>query len=303
MTVLIRAVLAWLLLAVPVAASAQLRVFACEPEWAALAEEIGGRLVETHSATTALQDPHYIQARPSLIAQVRRADLVICSGAQLEIGWLPALLQRANNPKVLPGAEGYMEASSFVLRLGATSDVDRAQGDIHPQGNPHIQTDPRNIAAIGRALAARLSKIDNVNSTRYDENLKQFLEKWSAALERWEARAAPLRGKRIITHHKSWVYLERWLGLEEVANLEAVPGLPPTATHLSRLTQQFADGGADLIIRSPYQDERPAVWLSERIGVKAVVLPLTVGGTEGASDLFTLFDDILDRLLGATRDD
>lgn len=294
---------ACLMLFVPLTVVAELRVFACEPEWAALAEEIGGPLVEAHSATTALQDPHYIQARPSLIAQVRRADLVICSGAQLEIGWLPALLQKANNPRVLPGAVGYMEASSFVLRVGTTADVDRSQGDIHPMGNPHIQTDPRNIAAVATALADRMSRIDPVNSSAYESNLKLFQEKWRAALERWEARATTLRGKRIITHHKSWVYLERWLGLEEVANLEAVPGLPPTASHLSRLTHQFADGGADVIIRSPYQDERPAEWLAERIGVAAVVLPLTVGGTEGATDLFTLFDDILDRLLGAMNDE
>ena len=294
---------ACLMLLAPLTGVAELRVFACEPEWAALAEEIGGPLVEAHSATTALQDPHYIQARPSLIAQVRRADLVICSGAQLEIGWLPALLQKANNPRVLPGAVGYMEASSFVLRLGTTADVDRSQGDIHPMGNPHIQTDPRNIAAVATALADRMGSIDPVNSVAYESNLKAFQEKWRAALERWEARATALRGKRIITHHKSWVYLERWLGLEEVANLEAVPGLPPTASHLSRLTQQFADGGADVIIRSPYQDERPAEWLAERIGVAAVVLPLTVGGTEDATDLFTLFDDILDRLLGAMNDE
>ena len=302
MNACMRAVLACLLLAAPVAASAQLRVFACEPEWAALAREIGGSLVEADSATTALQDPHYIQARRSLIAKVRRADLVICSGAQLEIGWLPALLQKANNPSVLPGAGGYMEASSFVLRIGATGSVDRSKGDIHPAGNPHIQTDPHNIATVARALAARLSSIDPDNSDSYESNLKSFQEKWAAALERWEARAAPLRGKRVITHHKSWAYLERWLGLEEVANLEAVPGLPPTAAHLSRLTHQFADGGADVIIRSPYQDERPAEWLAERIGVEAVVLPLTVGGTAGATDLFALFDDILDRLLGAMHD-
>jgi zinc/manganese transport system substrate-binding protein len=285
------------------AASAELRVFTCEPEWAALADEIGGDFVDAHSATTALQDPHYIQARPSLIAQVRRADLVICTGAQLEIGWLPALLQKANNPSVRPGATGYMEASSFVVRVGATDNVDRSMGDIHPLGNPHIQTDPRNIRLVARALAARLSSIDPVNSESYERNLNTFQEKWEAALARWEVRAEPLRGKRVITHHKSWVYLERWLGLEEVANLEAIPGLPPTAAHLSRLTQEFADGGADVIIRSPYQDERPALWLSERIGVEAVVLPLTVGGTAGATDLFALFDDILDRLLGAVRND
>jgi zinc/manganese transport system substrate-binding protein len=289
-------------LVAPALAHAEIDVFACEPEWAALAEEIGGDLVDAYAATTAFQDPHYIQARPSLIAKVRQADLVICSGAQLEIGWLPALLQKANNPHVMPGSDGYLEASSFVIRLDATGDVDRAQGDIHPLGNPHIQTNPHNVLAVARALAARLSKIDSVNSEGYKKNLELFITHWTAAIERWEAEAAPLRGKRIITHHKSWVYLERWLGLEEAANLEAIPGLPPTATHLSRLLERFADGGADVIIRSPYQDSRPAEWLADRTGLPQIVLPLTVGGTDAATNLYAWFDDIIKRLLEATGD-
>lgn len=291
-----------LLLLLPGIAGADVRVFACEPEWAALVEELGGNLVDAYSATTPFQDPHYIQARPSLIARVRQADLVICSGAQLEIGWLPALLQKANNRKVMPGTNGYLEASALVLRLDATGDVDRAQGDIHPLGNPHIQTDPHNILAVARGVAARLATIDSDNSESYEVKLKSFVTRWQAAIERWEARAQPLHGKRIITHHKSWVYLERWLQLEEVANLEAIPGLPPTATHLSRLTGRFADGGADVIIRSSYQDAKPSEWLSDRTGIPQVVLPLTVGGTDGASDLYAWFDDIITRLLEATGD-
>ncbi len=297
--ILIVAILAGL----PVAANAEFNVFACEPEWAALAREIGGGHVEAYSATTALQDPHYIQARPSLIAKVRQADLVICSGAQLEIGWLPALLQKGNNRDVMPGSAGYMEASSLVVRLNPTADLDRAKGDIHPLGNPHVQTNPHNITAVARALAKRMQDLDSVNSASYGVNLEQFVTSWSAAISRWEARAVSLRGKKVITHHKSWVYLEHWLGLDEVANLEAIPGLPPTATHLSRLTAAFSDGGADVIIRSPYQDRKASEWLSERIGVNAIVLPLTVGGTEGAQDLFALFDDILDRLQGAIGDE
>jgi zinc/manganese transport system substrate-binding protein len=289
-----------LLLVLPALASAEVRVFSCEPEWAAVAEEIGGDLVDTHAATTPFQDPHYIQARPSLIAKVRQADLVVCSGAQLEIGWLPALLQKANNRKVMPGNNGYLEASSLVVRLDATGDVDRAQGDIHPLGNPHIQTDPHNILAVAREIAARLAEIDQDNSDTYERNLESFVNEWTGAIERWEQRAEPLRGKRIITHHKSWVYLERWLQLDEVANLEAIPGLPPTATHLSRLTARFADGGADVIIRSPYQDGKPSEWLAERTGIPDIVLPLTVGGTEAATNLYAWFDDLIERLLEAT---
>jgi zinc/manganese transport system substrate-binding protein len=291
-----------LFLMASVTASAELEIFACEPEWAALADEIGGDLVTSYSATTALQDPHYIQARPSLIAKVRKADLVICSGAQLEIGWLPALLQKANNRKVLPGNDGYMEASSYVIRLDATANLDRARGDIHPQGNPHIQTDPHNISAVARALSERLVKIDSVNSEAYETNLEQFLIRWEQAVSRWEDRAEPLRGKRAITHHKSWVYLLRWLGIEEVEHLEAIPGLPPTATHLGKLTAEFGSGGADVIIRSPYQHAKPSEWLAERTGIPAIILPLTVGGTEGATDLFALFDDIVGRLIEVVGD-
>lgn len=296
---MLRLIVVLLIAAVPVAANANLDIFACEPEWARLAEEIGGAQVRAFSATTALQDPHYIQARPSLIARVRRADLVICSGAQLESGWLPALLQKANNRHVMPGTDGYLEASRYVLRLDATGDVDRSQGDIHPLGNPHIQTDPHNIAAVAETLGERMAVLDADNAAKYLAGLEDFSSRWSDAIRSWEARAEPLRGGRVITHHKSWVYLERWLGIEEVANLEAIAGLPPTPTHLSKLTSEFSDGGADFIVRSPYQDRRPSDWLSERTGITALVLPLTVGGTEEAGDLFALFDDIIDRLLGA----
>jgi zinc/manganese transport system substrate-binding protein len=297
---MLRTVQLLMLLVLPIAAQAKLEIFACEPEWAALATEIGGAEVNTYSATTAMQDPHYIQARPSLIARVRNADLVICSGAQLEIGWLPALLQKANNRNVLPGSVGYFEASAYVVRLDATGNVDRSQGDIHPQGNPHIQTNPHNIAAVARALRTQLASLDPENAENYEAGFARFSERWKNAIADWESKAAVLRGTRVITHHKSWVYLERWLGLSEAANLEAVPGLPPTAVHLSRLTSRFGDGGADVIIYSPYQDSKAAEWLSERTGITAVVLPLTVGGTENATDLFGLFDDIIDRLLGAT---
>lgn len=298
---MIRYVALFILAAAPLISHADLEVFTCEPEWTALAKEIGGDLVDAASATTALQDPHYIQARPSLIARVRNADLIVCSGAQLEIGWLPALMQKANNRDVMPGSDGYFEASMYVQRLDATGSVDRAQGDIHPQGNPHVQTNPHNLRLIAAALAERMAELDSANADAYRSGVADFTRRWDEAIGRWESRAAPLDGLRVITHHKSWVYLERWLGLEEVANLEPIPGLPPTAGHLSQLVRKFGDNGADVIIRAPYQDARASEWLHERTGIPAVLLPLTVGGTEEATDLFTLFDDIIDRLLRATQ--
>ena len=289
------------LLSLPVAANAELKVFACEPEWSALAEEIGGDLVKATSATNALQDPHYIQARPSLISKVRRADLVVCSGADLEIGWLPMLLSKANNPAVLPGKPGFLEASSVVRRLGVPDNVDRAQGYLHPQGNPHIQMNPRNIALVAQALGLRMAEIDPDNADGYIKCTEDFLQRWREAMVGWEARAQALAGKRIVCHHQSWIYLEAWLKLEEVATLEPVPGIPPSVTHLSALLKELGtDGsGADWIIRAPFQSDKASQWLEQRTGIRAVMLPLTVGGTEGATSLFGLFDDVLNRLLEA----
>ena len=288
-----------LLLAVSPVSDAKLRVFACEPEWASLSEELGGPLLDVSSATHALQDPHYIQARPSLISRVRRADLVICTGANLEIGWLPKLLEKANNPDVRPGNPGFFEASAFVPRLDVPESIDRAQGDMHPQGNPHVQLDPHNMLLIAGALGLRLEKLDPESAGVYRQKSAEFKEKWLASITRWEEMAKPLKGRRVIVHHKSWVYLENWLGLELVATLEPVAGVPPTATHLATLVDEFSDEGqgADLIIRAPYQSEKASIWLSERTAIPATMLPLTVGGSDGADSLFSLFDDLLLRLL------
>ena len=296
-----RTVLSLGLLLVPFAVQAEIKVFACEPEWAALATEIGQQHVDAYSATNAYQDPHYVQARPSLIAKIRRADLVICSGADLEIGWLPVLFQKANNRDVLPGSTGYIEASALVERFDAAANLDRSQGDIHPMGNPHVQTNPHNIAVVAAAIADRMARLDIPNAAIYHAGLADFLTRWEHSLKEWEKKAAPLRGRQVITHHKSWVYLERWLGLIEVANLESVPGIPPTVGHLSTLSSKFARGGAAFIIRSPYQDPRASNWLSERTGIPALELPLTVGGSDEATDLFSLFDVIIGELLGAVK--
>jgi len=289
------------ILVVTLPAHGELRIFACEPEWAALASELGQDLVKVYSATTAQQDPHYIQARPSLIAKVRRADLVICSGSELEIGWLPALLNKASNPSVRPGSSGFIEASLLVKRLDIPVSIDRSQGDMHPAGNPHIQMNPHNIARVAQELGKRLMLLDAINSGRYSTNMEDFLARWKIATKIWEKRAAPLKGKQIVPHHKSWAYLENWLGLNEVATLEPVPGIPPTATHLSKLLVKFSQVRVDFIIRTPYQSDKPSRWLSNRTDTPALVLPFTVGGSDKADNLFSLFDDTLDRLLGDVR--
>src|SRR6266852_7538474 len=167
-------------------ATAALNVFACEPEWGALAQELGGDKVSVYSATTALQDPHRIEARPSLIARIRSADLLICSGSELEIGWIPLLLTQSGNSKIQLGSPGYFEASQYVVRLEIPKAIDRALGDIHPGGNPHVHTDPRNLAKAATALEDRMVQIDPANAESYRTRAKSFLGRWQAAISRWE---------------------------------------------------------------------------------------------------------------------
>jgi zinc/manganese transport system substrate-binding protein len=285
-----------LLAFVALPATAEVRVFACEPEWAALAGEIGGDLVSADSATTGLQDVHHIDARPSLIARLRQADLLVCTGAGLEAGWLPVLLRRANNARVQPGKPGYMEATTYVGMLGRPERVDRSAGDIHAQGNPHIQLDARNFLAVADELADRLAQIDPANAAQYRAGLADFRQRWQAALDGWSRDTASLQGMPIVVHHDAWVYLVDWLQLQQLATLEPLPGVPPSSSHLSRLLQQLEGSDAAAIIHSSYQSPRAANWLAERTSLPVVELPATIGGTPAATDLFSLFDDITARL-------
>jgi zinc/manganese transport system substrate-binding protein len=280
-------------------AQAALRVLACEPEWAALAQELGGPLVDVSAATTAQQDPHQIQARPSLIARVRNADLVVCTGAELETGWLPVLLQQSGNARVQPGQPGNFAAADFVRKLEIPASVDRSQGDVHAAGNPHIQTDPRNIATVAAALATRLQQVDAAHAGEYAQRAAAFQQKWQQAMARWNAQAAPLRGVPVVSQHKAYAYLYDWLGLKEVAVLEPKPGVEPSAAHLQGVLSTLKATPARMVISSAYLDPKPSEWLSRNAGMPMVRLPFTVGGSDAAKDLTGLFDDTLARLLAA----
>ncbi len=283
-------------------ASAALNVFACEPEWASLTQELAGSNADITTATTAYQDPHQIQARPSLISKLRRADLAVCSGAGLEVGWMPMLLRQSGNDKVQPGRPGYFEAAMQVERLEVPSSVDRSMGDIHPEGNPHVQMDPRRIATIAVSLTERLKQIDPAHAADYAARGADFNKRWKAAMATWENKAKPLHATRVVVHHKGWIYLFDWLGLQEAGDLEPKPGVPPSAGHLAELKTELAANPAKMVIFAAYQDERPAEWLSHETGIPAVKLPFTVGGSDGAKDLFGLFDDTLNKMLGALHE-
>jgi len=287
------------LLAFPVEAA--LNVLACTPEWGSLAKELGGDKVAVHTATTALQDAHHIEARPSLIARARNADLMVCTGAELEVGWAPLLQRQSGNPKIQIGQIGYLEAASVVPLIEKPSVLDRSLGDVHPGGNPHIHLDPRNVAKVAVVLAERMSRIDPGNREYYKEMLESFMSRWRDATSRWERSAAPLKGLPVIVYHRDSSYLIRWLGMREVGSLEPKPGLPPATAHLAELLEGLQRNPAKVVIRSAYNEPRAAEWISERAKIPAVMLPFTVGGTERAKDLFGLFDDTLARLLAIAQ--
>jgi zinc/manganese transport system substrate-binding protein len=280
-------------------AHAALNILTCTPEWAALAKELGGDKVNVSSATTALQDPHRVEARPSLIARARNADLMVCTGAQLEIGWAPLLQTQSGNSKIQSGQPGYFEAASAVSLIEKPTSIDRSLGDVHPAGNPHLHLDPRNIAAVATALAERMASLDAAQAPYYRSRAQDFLARWKEATARWEKQAAPLKGMPVVVYHKDLSYLLNWLGMREIGALEPKPGIPPSTAHLGELLEQLKRTPAKVVVRSAYNDPRPADWLAERAKVPSVLLPYTVGGTERAKDLFGLYDDTIARLLAA----
>jgi zinc/manganese transport system substrate-binding protein len=279
-------------------AQAALKVFSTVPEWAALAREIGGDKVEASSATTALQDPHHVDARPSLIARARNADLLLATGAELEVGWLPVVQRESGNPRIQVGQPGYFEAAGLVRMLDVPARLDRADGDVHAAGNPHIQTDPRNFLAVGEGLAARMAQLDAPNAAAYRSGYAAFAERWRAQLKRWETQAAPLRGIAVVSQHKAWAYLYDWLGMREVATLEPRPGVEPSLAHLARVRDQVAQSRPRMVIRAAYNPARPSEWFAPEARVPAVVLPFTVGAPE-ADNLTALFETTVQRLLKA----
>lgn len=285
-----------LLLGLSVPAYADLNVFACEPHWTALLSEIGGPHVTVTTATGAYNNPHYIQAKPSLISSMRRADLVVCNGGEMEVGWLPVLMQQGAGEKVQPGQAGYLDGSLDIKMLQVPTSVDRALGDIHPEGNPHYQTDPHNIAAVAAELVQRMTALDPANAADYQRRYADFKARWDAAMKKWEQKAAPLKGMKLIAFHDGWIYMSTWLGIDIVGFLEPKPGIPPNPGHLADLISLAKGQQVQGIIYTPYEDPEAGEWLSQRTGIPTALMPDTVGA-EQSKDLFALFDNIITQLL------
>ncbi len=297
----IRSVLTLLILTVTLPAHAALKILATTTDWGALARELGGDKVNVYVATSALQDVHRVEAKPSLVARARTADLVIATGGELEVGWLPVLIQESGNSRIQVGAPGYFEAVSPLSLLEVPSRLDRSMGDIHPLGNPHVHLDPHNIALVAKALTARLSAIDAGNAQYYAQRGSDFDARWTQAISRWESKAAPLKGVPVVVIHRDQAYLCHWLGMPELASIEPKPGLPPTAAYLASLVTRLSASPPRMILRNAYNDSKAVNWLSERIHAPVVLLPYSVGGAPEARDLFGLFDDTLNRLLAEVQ--
>ncbi|TAN81968.1 MAG: zinc ABC transporter substrate-binding protein [Gallionella sp.] len=292
---------AFLLLLLGGNAHAALNVFACEPEWAALAQQLAGDKISLYTATGALQDPHRVEARPSLIARARGAQLLVCTGAELEAGWLPVVLRESGNGAIQPGGSGYFEAAHYVAMLEVPARLDRAEGDVHAAGNPHVQTDARNFLPVAEALGKRLIQLDPANTAFYQQQLAAFNQRWRTAIAKWEKQAEPLRGVAVIAQHKGFPYLNNWLGLKQVAELEPKPGLEPGAAYLGGVLSRLQQQPARMVLRAAYQNDRPSEWIAQRAHIPAVVVPFTVGGTPQATDLFAMFDDTIQRLLAGLK--
>lgn len=273
---LVAAAIATAALAAP--AAAKVKVVATVPDLAALVAEVGGKQVEVTAMSLATQDPHFVDAKPSLIVKLNKADLLVAVGLDLEVGWLPKLQTSARNGKILTSGSGFLDCSTAVRVLDVpTTKVDRSMGDVHPQGNPHYLYDPRAAAKCAQAIAAKLGAIDSGNAKTYAANAAAFVARLDKARAGWEARMKPYRGTKIITYHKSWDYLNDWLGLVELDTLEPKPGVPPSPGHVADVLKAGRAAGAKVVIQESYYPDKVGGLVAKKLGGAAVTLP---GGTD-----------------------
>jgi zinc/manganese transport system substrate-binding protein len=271
---------------------AKLRIVSSLPDFAAIAEEIGGDKVEVTSLAKGYQDPHFVDGKPSFIVTLNRADLLIHNGLELEIGWLPPLITGARNPKILPNNIGNLDCSTLISNIleVPTTKVDRSMGDIHPGGNPHYMLDPRNGIAVARGIADRLKQIDPKNAFYYDERLEDFTRRLSAKIKEWDEKLAPYRGTQIVTYHKSWVYFSNWAGFEEVGYVEPKPGIPPSPSYVAELIRRIQKMNVRLVIAESFYPQKVPTLIAQKAGASFLTLPSEVGARDRINTYFDLFD-------------
>jgi zinc/manganese transport system substrate-binding protein len=283
-------------------ASAALRVVATTQDLEALVKEVGGDKVETESLAKGYQDPHFVEAKPSFILRLNRADLLVVVGRELEIGWLPALINQARNAKIQPGGAGYLDASLTAKILDVpTGAITRAEGDVHPQGNPHYWLDPGNGRRIAKAVQDRLSQLDPANAAVFAQREADFERRLGEAEQRWKAAMAPYKSLKVVTYHRSWPNFADAFGLDVVGYVEPKPGIPPSPAHSLDLIQQMKRDNVKLIVIEPYFDPKTPNSIGSQTGAQVVTLAPSVGGEKEVTDYFKLFDYDIAKLTAAIK--
>ena len=281
---------------------ARLNVVATLPDYGAIAEAIGGAHVKVTSLARGTEDPHFVDARPSFIRVLNQADVLIEGGAELEIGWLPPLVNSARNPKILADAPGHVVLSRKIQLLDVpTSPVDRSQGDVHPAGNPHFNLDPARGKDMAGAIATAFIKLDSANAFTYEANLKKFNDRLDTKLAEWTKALAPYRGAKVITYHKSFDYLLERFGLELAGTIEPKPGIEPSPTHINALIPRAKADGVKLVIIEPNRPRKTSSYVAESIGAKLVVLPALVNGVPETSNFIDFIDYDVRTLVAALK--
>jgi ABC-type Zn uptake system ZnuABC Zn-binding protein ZnuA len=285
----------------PAGLHGQVRVVATTPDLAALVREIGGSAVDVSALAKPTEDPHFVDARPSLIVTLNRADVLIEGGAGLEVGWLPPLLQSARNGKIATGAPGRISASLGVKMLDVPATLDRSQGDVHAQGSPHFMLDPGNVRLIVVQIADRLARVDPGSAALYRANLAKFNATLDARSAAWQSQLAPYSGARIVTYHKDFSYLAERYNLRVVATLEEKPGIAPSPAHLAQVIVTMKAENARAILVQPFQNRRTAETVARQTGATVLDVPQQPGAVRGTDTYFELMDYIGRTLAGALR--
>lgn len=302
MHILIKSLLTILMLLMSHMVQAQ-HIVACEPEWAALSRTLMPS-ADVKVATHARQDPHHIEARPALISLMRQADLAVCTGAALEIGWLPLLQQRSGNPKIQDGAIGMFYAAEHVKLIDPfVGIITPFDGDVHPQGNPHFHTDPYRLLLVAKALSERMKRIWPNQSTQITQRYIDFENKWNVKIKQWEKQAAPLRGKHVAVQHVTFAYMLNWLGLRQTSDLEPKPGMSPSPSHLQQVLKVLKKDLPVAIVLAGYQNQKPSQWLVDQLENKVPMLslPSTVENDAKAEELINWFDGIIQSFTTAAK--
>ena len=277
-------------------AKAEIKVVATYPYIASITKEIVKEKAQVDYLASGNLDPHFVVPKPSLSVKLRNADLLIINGAGLEIGWLPPLLNQASNRKINPGSNGFLDLSQYVDLIEKPENVSRAMGDVHPDGNPHFHLDPYNVPIISQVITEKLCKLDSSNCDYYKNNLSDFKKRWNEKLAVWNSKMANLKGVKVYQYHKLFDYFLKRYGIISVDTIEPLPGIPPTAKHLEELILKAKSENVNMILQDVYHPIKPAKYVSEKTGLKIIVLPHDVGAVEEAKDIFSLFDTIVERV-------